>query len=246
MLNKIPSDQNVASWLEGIVGSAAWAKLRENTKTDMITAIKCYQSFNSIHETIDYASAIVALMKAVEHELRNQFYDRYLDYLTSKYSPEDYVNIILPDSYRNNFEKASQLKNCVLKYNGYEDELSFVNPSEEEFFTFNSFKNTISTSDLKGDRRNRNLDKTVIDYCQTVLYPNIEISNNAIRKWLKPLLDSVEGQRRTRNNSAHGGVIQSKADAEQAIKDVVTVGKLLAKIIYPPFLAKQQNNNSQK
>ena len=148
MLNKIPSDQNVASWLEGIVGSAAWAKLRENTKTDMITAIKCYQSFNSIHETIDYASAIVALMKAVEHELRNQFYDRYLDYLTSKYSPEDYVNIILPDSYRNNFEKASQLKNCVLKYNGYEDELSFVNPSEEEFFTFNSFKNGCKLSFL--------------------------------------------------------------------------------------------------
>ena len=50
---------------------------------------------------------------------------------------------------------------------------------------------------------------------------------------------TIECQKKLRNDCAHGGIVQRKADAERAIEDIIVVGKLLAKIVYPEFLLKQ-------
>lgn len=231
MPDMIPDNVAIDEWLEQKVGSAAWSGFQESTRTEIVTAVTCYKSFEELSDPIDYASSILPIMKALEHELRSRFYDSYVAFLKEHYSPEEYCEQVIPDAYKGDYESAARIKSKVLGYNGGP---FFLDPASEEYFTLGEFIRLISTG---VDRKNRHIDRPVLDYCQKVLFAGKGFSNSSVRKWLGQLLDKTEAQRRTRNNSAHGGIIQNKRDAEKAISEVVTVGKLLANIICPPFLA---------
>ena len=234
MPDMVPDNVAIEAWLEAKVGASAWTGFHESTRTEIVTAVTCYKSFEELSDPIDYASSILPIMKALEHELRSQFYDPYVSYLKDHYSPEEYSEAIMPEGYKDDYKSAAKIKNKVLGYNGGP---FFVDPATEEFFTLGEFIHTVSTSDRGGDRKDRHIDRPVLNYCQEVLFAGKGISNNTVRKWLGQLLTEKEVQRRPRNNSAHGGLIQSKKDAEKAISEVVTVGKLLAKIIRPDFMS---------
>ncbi len=231
----IGEGQSIELWVAAQIGTTAWEKLQTDTKTDIITAVACYQSFNEPKSPKDYSASILPIMKALEHELRTYFYDPYVAYLSQKYSPEEYADIILQDELKGDYEKAALLKKKVLIYcNGG---LSYVNTEDENYFPLGPFIKTITTSSLKkGDRINRHLDKPIIDYCLEKLFPGSNASGNDIRKWLNIITNDVEAQIHRRNDSAHWGVIQNKLEADKAIRDVVIVGKLLSRIVHPSFL----------
>ena len=220
---------DLESWLERCVGEAAWGRFQENSKADLITATTCYKSFEGLETTIDFSSSIIPIMKALEHELRLQFYDAYVAYLVSKYSANEYAQAVLPQKDKEDFEKAAVLKNTVLKYNGG---LAYIETKTVDYFTLGDFIFTVSD----GNRQSPTIDGPVVAYCREVLFPDDEMSNNAIRKWVCQIIKGVRQQQKARNDSAHGRIIQNKKDAEKAIRDIVSVEKLLAIIVCPPFL----------
>ncbi len=234
MLPPMNDGHTVEQWLESQIGSNAWGKFQENTRTDIVTAVSCYQSFSSTNKLVDYAASIVPLMKALEHELRNRFYDAYVAFLKENYSPEEYADSILPDLFSEDYKKATQLKDSVLEYNN--GRLKFVDTGTVEFFPLGTFVRLVKKCDPKGNRNNLQIDPPVFEYCKTVLFPGISVSNTKIKIWLSDIILGVEAQRGLRNNSAHGGIVQNKLDAEKAIRDIVIVEKLLGMIICPTFL----------
>lgn len=83
---------DVISDVKAHIGEKAWKKLRVETQTEIITSEICYSSFKK-DGCFDFSSAIVPAMKGLELELRRVFYEPYLDFLASNYTPDQYVKI---------------------------------------------------------------------------------------------------------------------------------------------------------
>lgn len=231
----IPNGTEIPQWLEQKIGARSWTAFQDNTKKGLLTAITCYQSFDSITNEVDYASSIIPIMKSLEYELRLQFYDPYVDYLQSHYTTEGYADIILQNTDNavpGDYQKAAALKKSILSYDKYSNVLTYVDTRAEKYFTLGRFVHSISD----GKPFAPTLDRPIVDYCQHVLFPDSNVSNNKIRKWLKDIIIGVLQQQRTRDDSAHGRKIQNRRDAEKAIEDTISVGRLLAKIKTPDFI----------
>lgn len=220
---------DLMQWIQNSLGDDAWRKLHENTKTDLLTSIAFCKAFESYDDTIDYASSIIPIMKSLEYELRIQFYDPYLKYIESRFSPEEYASEILQDKDKGDFEKAAEWKRAILSYNGG---LSFVAFDSNRFFTLGDFIFTVSNGNIAEPK----IDRPFLNYCREVIFENKDVSNNKIRKWIHGIILGVRILQKVRNESAHGGIIQNKKDADKVINNVICAEKLLATIKHPDFL----------
>ena len=221
--------EDVRNWVHKTVGNNAWEKFHDNTKADLQTAVAFYWTFESSDDAIDYASSIIPIMKSLEYELRIQFYDPYLKYLKTHYTPEQYANEILQENDKDDFAQAAELKWMVIRDNGG---LAFVEAENNNIYTLGNFIYTVSN----GNRNETRIDRPFLNYCRECLFEGYEISNNKIRTWIHSIILGVRTQQKVRNESAHGGSVQNKMDATKVMEEVVSVEKLLASIKHPSFL----------
>ena len=224
----------IEAWLIDKVGSDAWEKFQNSTRTDIISSVACFRSFFDFGNPIDYSCAIIPVMKALEYELRIRFYDPYVRYLSERYSAVEYAKSILPEEYKYDLKVAAKLKMKILRYEK-DKGLEYVDTEREDQFSLGNFCHSVRTSEKKGNRNQPRIDDLFLEYCHNVVFSEKPVSDIELKKWAVRISIQTEAQVHLRNKSAHGGVILNEKSAEKAISDVVTVGKLLAEIVAPSF-----------
>ncbi len=216
---------SIISDIKTHIGDNAWAKLQVETHIGIITSEMCYLSFKNGCR-FDFSSAIVPAMKGLELELRRVFYEPYLDYLVSNYSPEQYVIINWSKKYPGD-QKAAEQRNKLLLFDGAK--LHFQQLSNE--FSIGNFRYTVGATSLY----HIHVDETFIQYVQNDFYKGFNVQRQEIVKWIKTLIPEIEGLRKIRNDSSHAGTIQNVIDAQTVLQKLIEVEKVLALIVEPPF-----------
>ena len=216
---------DVISDVKAHIGENAWEKLQVETQIGIITSEMCYLSFKK-DGRFDFSSAIVPAMKGLELELRRVFYEPYLDYLASNYTPDQYVGINWNKKYPGD-QRAAEQRNKILSFDG--TKLHYQPLSNE--FTIGNFRYTIGATSLY----HIHVDETFIQFAQNDFYKDYNVQKQEIINWIKSLIPEIEGLRKIRNDSSHAGKIQNALDAQTVLQKLIEVEKILALIVAPPF-----------
>lgn len=227
MMSDIRTISSVLNEVKLAIGEEAWKKLQTETQIGIITSELCYSSFK-INTEFDFSSAIVPAMKGLELELRKIFYEPYLNYVVSNYTPKQYVQMNWAEHYPGD-KKAAELRNKILLFDGVK--LKFQQLSNE--FTIGNFRFTVGASRLY----KIHVDESFIEYCKNVLFRANHVRKIDIVKWIKNLVPEIEGLRKLRNDSTHAGTIQNELDAKTVLEKLFEVEKIMAKIVCPSFIS---------
>ena len=228
-MSEIRSTESIISSAKAALGDEAWSKLQEKTKIGIITSEACFLEFKN-KKSFDFSSAIVPLMKGLELELRNAFYEPYLSYIKSNYLPNEYIEVNFGMDYKDRIRNIIDNKSLLLSISK-SGRLAFKPISEQ--FTLGKFRYSIATTP---SLRNFRADKSFILYCRNVLFKEKAVETDDIICWIKDLVSRIERLRILRNGSSHAGIIQNSLDAETAINELVKIEKTFAIIVLPPFV----------
>lgn len=223
----VTSAQTIIIGVKAAIGEEAWDKLQSKTRTGIITSELCFSSFKT-DTGFDFSSVIVPIMKGLELELRHSFYEPYLAFIKSNYAtPKDYVD----DNWRGNYpgdKTAAEQRSKILSFDG--SSLKFQSLTRE--FTIGNVRYLIGAT----NRWNTHVDESFLKYCENDLFRGHTVRRKDIKKWIKNLLQSLEGLRRIRNDSSHAGKLQNVIDAKTVLDELIEVEKVMALIVLPPFL----------
>lgn len=223
MIDKICTE-NTLSKVKTCCGDKAWSSFQEKTKTGILTSEICYTMFKDTKDAFDFSSAIVPIMKGLELELKNVFYEPYYEYIIRNYNPISYSQAIWPSSDLTDEDKATLKRKILYCKKGV---LQFKGLSKE--FTIGDFRYLTSSGHL----RQIEIDVTFIEFCENQLFIGQTISREKIKKWITELIIYIEPLRQLRNDSAHAGKTQNSIDALTVINDLIKTKKLLPAIVAP-------------
>lgn len=188
------------------IGTAAWDKLDDASKTFLVSAKIMYNHLILLDDQTDYSGVCVLITKAIEVEMSKRFYARFLSYLDVTYK-KDY----------------SQYHTALL-FNGSK-------PLKPEKFTMGSIAFAMCYLEDKYDspaqrKQNKEL---LIEYTRVKLFPGK--SDVEISKLLDEYAAAIEAIRIDyRNPSAHTDQLH-QVDAEQCFNLVLDVEKLLKRML---------------
>ncbi len=217
-------------------GLDTWNKLAPESKKYLITAMFCYEQLYGLNERskqqIDFSATIVPMMKALELELKERFFVQYINFLKEEFAtPEAYMQEI-------GIVNAKD-RSAVLRYNA-NGSISFRNTQESKRFTLGSFRFCIGVTDFY-KTNGTYCDCTAIQFAKNVLLDldafkltleNTENIDEQVDLWLWDLINGVCALNPKRNVSAHCGEIMSQTDAEFCLSELITVKKIICKLVY--------------
>ena len=188
------------------LGSNAWNKLDEASRTFLISAKVMYKHLILLNDIIDYSGVCVLVTKALEVELSKRFYTNFLKYLDSRYQ-KDYT----------------QYPTSLLDQGG--------KPLSLERFTMGSIAFTLCYIENRHDsllQKTNNKNK-LLEYVKSCIFTSY--SQSQIETMLCEYAKSINFIRyKYRNPSAHTNEIR-RIDAEECLNLVLDVEKLLKKML---------------
>lgn len=220
---------NCKQFLINITSENIWSTFRAETKTDLLTAQICFDYIKEIGYDLDYSSVIAPLMKCLEHELTQIYYVGYLEYLKSKYSVQDFINIIDKNCNGDAIDERPKLLCRDEKQTAI-----FLEVPDNEF-TIGNFRFIIGVKNL----RKKWFDEPFIDYVKILMKSEQKISTVQLCKGLKQLVDEIEALQFLRNGGVHGGKTQNYTEAKNTMEDLIEVKQVLLTIVTPIRLLKK-------
>jgi len=210
-----------------------WYKLSSNSRESLTAAYKTYYTFANDNK-YDFSSVIGLLGKALEGELKNRFYDGYIEYLVKRFgTPSNYKD------YNRLSNEQFESRFCLL-YKSKQN-CQFCDYVNHPSFSIGSFRYVIGI-DKAGNcssTKKTFCDQSLIDYTKEVLYKDIfhNKSNEKIDDILKELSDNIEILRRYRNLADHPGAPLTLEDANKVLQIMIYTRKILLRILNPliPF-----------
>ena len=228
--------QDSCEQIKNAIGHTIWDRFCDKKysyiQNGIVTSQICINTMPQENDHFDYASAIIPLMKVLEHALIQSFYVPYLTYIRENYTPECYIEI-------NELKQKEHVRGLRIKPEDLRKCILFSRNNEYGFCDTNLLKNycrfTIGSYSYTVGLENEAVvkcDKTAIQYYQNEVFRTNE-KDKEILKWIRRLAINLNSLVRLRNVSAHGGKMQSLAEAKQAMADLVTVKKVLFDILFP-------------
>jgi len=188
------------------MGSDAWQKLEEQSRTFLISAKVMYNHLIMLDDIIDYSGVCVLVTKALEVEMTKRFYAGFLRYLDSRYHG-DYLKY-----------------HTALLYQGR-------GPLSPTKFTMGNLAYVLCYYDNRNDSAQQRANNKIklLEYAKACLFQ--EHPQAHIESLLRSYAADIEAVRnKYRNPSAHVNAIR-KVDAEECMDLVLDVEKILKKML---------------
>lgn len=214
------------------IGEEAWNSFQNETRSCLLTAVSCfYYLLHASDETrnmLDFSCVIVPLMKCIEYELRIRFYNKYIDYLRSKYTPVHFFRINGIENEDNETKKRGKI---IIQGRGgfrYSDYVRYPNN-----YTLGSFSYSVGFLDTYHKTLSAPgcADRTMLDYCRDELFRERNCEEQKIQDWLYNLAINIHDLSDERNTSAHGGSVKTVFSATEALNELVLIEKILIDLV---------------
>lgn len=206
------------------VGEDSWENFEPETRTGILTSEISRRFLSQISVDVDYSAAVIPLMKTLEYELARRFYLPYLVFLKEKYDPNSYITTNQLKKPRNRFK--------IIRYSKKKQEYIFrnePNKDNETEFTIGNYQYTVGVEDLHCNT----CDITAVEFYRERIFKTDFRDDEKITSWICNLARELESLGQLRNNSAHGGDIQTFYDANNAMDALVKVDKILFLVTQP-------------
>lgn len=188
------------------IGEEGWKKLRNKSKTFLITSKVMYNHLITMEDIIDYSGICVLVTKALEVEIQKRFFSDFLDYLY--------------ENYGTNYK----MYHTALLYRKME-------PLKSEKFTMGNIAFVMCHIENRYDDESEkdNNKARLMEYCKECIFSKYD--KKEIKKLLNKYASSIEEIRKKyRNPSAHTNKIK-RIDAEECFNLVLDIEKLLKQML---------------
>ena len=216
------------------IGLETWNKFQKETRSCLVTAAFCLNNMEKAGgeiKNLDFSSAIVPLMKTLEHEVRIRFYDGYIKYLKIHYKD---INRFMDENRIYSYDKNKLIRSRggILYYGGGDPEFSDPDIGYKNY-TLGNFIYSTGLLDLNREckSRGKSADTSMIEYCRNRLFRDNSKDDTVIDKQLFDLASAIDKLRKTRNESAHGGNVKGINDAEKALNMLLLSEKILVDMV---------------
>ena len=192
------------------IGSSAWDKTDERSRTWIISALMAYDSLKSFDRMVDFSGVCVQIGKACENELKKRLFTAYLDYLKERYGEDRYLEKIPPECFAKSAGGSSGPRELL----------------PENRISMGKMRYIMGLDD-SGRIVNQAVWKEFETYCREALLVNSSNPLKVMRSQL-PVINKIKDD--YRNRSAHSHAI-TIVDAKECIEYVITVHKKLGVLL---------------